>query len=99
MNPVGITVLIVASDAVESIASIALVLGLLAVVGALDYLVFSNIDKLAKRLNPVSLIVSEIVFGILLTAVAVQLAVAGLTDMGVCRRCSSALMPQRIVQS
>jgi len=44
--------------------------------------VFSNIDKLAKRLSPTSLVISEVVFGILLTAVAVQLAVSGLARLG-----------------
>ena len=77
-NPVGITVLIIASEDVHTIAAAALVLSLLLLVGAFDYLIFSNIDKVAKRINPVSLIVSEIVFGVLLTAVAVQLFVLGL---------------------
>jgi multiple antibiotic resistance protein len=82
-NPVGITVLIIASDSVHSIAAAALVLGLVLLVGALDYLIFSNIDKIAKRINPTSLIVSEIVFGVLLTAVAVQLFVYGLRLLGI----------------
>ena len=77
-NPVGITVLIIAFEDVHTIAAAALVLSLLLLVGAFDYLIFSNIDKVAKRINPVSLIVSEIVFGVLLTAVAVQLFVLGL---------------------
>jgi small neutral amino acid transporter SnatA (MarC family) len=83
LNPVGITILIVASDGVVSAASIGLVLGLVLLVGAFDYLVFANIDKLAKRLNPTGLIISEVVFGILLTAVAVQLAVSGLVSLGI----------------
>ncbi len=83
LNPVGITILIIASDEVVSIASIGLVLGLVLLVGAFDYLVFANIDKLAKRLNPTGLIISEVVFGILLTAVAVQLAVSGLVSLGI----------------
>jgi multiple antibiotic resistance protein len=82
-NPVGITVLIIASDSVHSIAAAALVLGLVLLVGAVDYLIFSNIDKIAKRINPTSLIVSEIVFGVLLTAVAVQLFVLGLRLLGI----------------
>jgi multiple antibiotic resistance protein len=82
LNPVGITVLIIASDMMVSIASVGLVVGLVLLVGALDYLVFSNIDKLAKRLSPTSLVISEVVFGILLTAVAVQLAVSGLARLG-----------------
>jgi len=77
-NPVGITVLIIASESVHTIAAAALVLSLVLLVGAFDYLIFSNIDKIAKRINPASLIVSEIVFGVLLTAVAVQLFVLGL---------------------
>jgi len=83
LNPVGITILIIASDEVVSMASIGLVLGLVLLVGAFDYLVFANIDKLAKRLNPTGLIISEVVFGILLTAVAVQLAVSGLVSLGI----------------
>ncbi|EWY39420.1 transporter [Skermanella stibiiresistens SB22] len=88
-NPVGITVLIIASDSVDSIAAAALVLGLVLLVGAFDYLVFSNIDKIAKRINPTSLIVSEIVFGVLLTAVAVQLFVLGLGLLGIIERAAA----------
>jgi small neutral amino acid transporter SnatA (MarC family) len=78
LNPVGMTILIIASAEVVSVASVALVLALVLLVGAFDYLIFANIDKLSKRLNPVTLVVSEVVFGILLTAVAVQLMVYGL---------------------
>jgi small neutral amino acid transporter SnatA (MarC family) len=83
LNPVGITILIIASDEVVSVASVGLVLGLVLLVGAFDYSVFANIDKLAKRLNPTGLVISEVVFGILLTAVAVQLAVGGLGSLGI----------------
>ncbi|MBY5406154.1 MarC family protein [Rhizobium leguminosarum] len=83
LNPVGITVVIIASGEVVSIASAILVIGLILIVAALDYLVFTNIDALAKRMKPASLIVSEVVFGILLTAVAVQLVVSGLGGLGI----------------
>jgi multiple antibiotic resistance protein len=83
LNPVGITILIIASGEVVSIASAALVSGLVFLVGSFDYLIFANIDKLAKRLNPTTLVISEVVFGILLTAVAVQLAVSGLSSLGI----------------
>ena len=83
LNPVGITILIIASDEVVSVASVGLVLGLVLLVGAFDYLIFANIDKLAKRLNPTGLVISEVVFGILLTAVAVQLTVSGLGSLGI----------------
>ena len=83
LNPVGITILIIASGEVVSVASAALVVGLVLLVGAFDYWIFANIDKLSKRLNPTGLIISEVVFGILLTAVAVQLAVSGLGMLGI----------------
>jgi multiple antibiotic resistance protein len=83
LNPVGMTILIVASDEVVSLASVSLVLALVLVVVAFDYLIFANIDKLAKRLNPTGLVISEVVFGILLMAVAVQLAVSGLGMLGI----------------
>jgi small neutral amino acid transporter SnatA (MarC family) len=83
LNPVGITILIIASDEVVSVASVALVVGLVLLIGAFDYLIFANIDKLSKRLNPTSLVISEVVFGILLTAVAVQLAITGLASLGI----------------
>ncbi|MGO8042827.1 MarC family protein [Rhizobium johnstonii] len=83
LNPVGITVVIIASGEVVSIASAILVIGLILIVAALDYVVFTNIDALAKRMKPASLIVSEVVFGILLTAVAVQLVVSGLGGLGI----------------
>jgi small neutral amino acid transporter SnatA (MarC family) len=83
LNPVGITILIIASDEVVSLASVGLVLGLVLLVGAFDYWIFANIDKLSKRLNPTGLVISEVVFGILLTAVAVQLTVSGLGSLGI----------------
>jgi multiple antibiotic resistance protein len=83
LNPVGITVLIIASGEVVSIASAVLVIALVLLVAAFDYLIFTNIDVLAKRMKPESIVVSEIVFGILLTAVAVQLFVTGLTNLGI----------------
>jgi small neutral amino acid transporter SnatA (MarC family) len=68
---------------VVSVASAALVIGLVLLIGAFDYWIFANIDKLSKRLNPTGLVISEVVFGILLTAVAVQLAVSGLGMLGI----------------
>ncbi|MEM7170406.1 MAG: MarC family protein [Pseudomonadota bacterium] len=83
LNPVGIAVLIVASGRVESIMGAALVVGLVLAVGVLDLLVFRNADKLSKRMSPTTLVVSEIVFGILLTALAVELMVSGLGTLGI----------------
>ena len=58
-------------------------MGLVLLVGAFDYLVFANIDQLAKRLNPAGLVSYEVVFGVLLTAASVQLAVGGLGSLGI----------------
>ncbi len=83
LNPVGMTVLIIASEKAHSFWSYVLVIGLVLLVGAFDLLVFRNTDKIAKRMSPTKMIVSEIVFGILLTAVAIQLIAYGLVDYGV----------------
>lgn len=53
------------------------------VVGALNLLVFTNIDKLAKQLDPARLAVTEAIFGVLLAALAVQMMVDGLADLGI----------------
>lgn len=83
LNPVGITVIIIASGEVVSMASAIIVTGLILLVGAFDYLVFTNTDTLAKRMKPATMVVSEVVFGILLTAVAIQLVVTGLGNLGI----------------
>lgn len=82
-NPVGIAVLIIASESAGSVLASVTILALVLLIGALDFLVFTNIDKLAKRMSPTTLVVSEIVFGVLLTAVAVQLFVTGLHLLGI----------------
>ena len=83
LNPVGIAVLVVTSSEVGSILVGAVVVGLVLLVGAFDWFVFRNMDKLSKRLNPTTLIISEIVFGILLMALAVELVVWGLAKFGI----------------
>jgi multiple antibiotic resistance protein len=48
-----------------------------------DWWVFSNMKHLAKYLKPSRLVVTEVVFGVLLTALAVQLMVDGFVDLGI----------------
>jgi len=60
-----------------------IVVGLVLLVGALGFAVFRNMDKLAKHLDPSRLAVTEAVFGVLLAALAVQLMVDGLGDLGI----------------
>jgi multiple antibiotic resistance protein len=83
LNPAGMVVLIIASSKVESALSIGLVLGLILLVGLFDLVVFSNIDKLSKRMNPTTRIISEVVFGILLTALTMEMVVKRLASFGI----------------
>jgi len=46
-------------------------------------LIFRNINVLAKYLDQSRLIVTESIFGVLLAALAVQLALEGLRDLGI----------------
>ena len=43
-------------------------------------------DKLSKHLDPSRLVVTEVIFGVLLAALAVQLMADGLAEMGVISR-------------
>ncbi len=83
LNPVGITIVIVASAGVESVVAWLIVLVIILAVIGLDWLIFNNMDKFASRLNPTTMAVSEAVFGVLLAAVAVQLAYYGLAQLGI----------------
>jgi multiple antibiotic resistance protein len=51
--------------------------------GAFDWLIFSNLDRIAQHLDKSRLAVTEAVFGVLLAALAVQLVLQGLADLGV----------------
>ena len=79
----GISVLIVASSNMENIGGALLVVLVVLLVGGFDLLVFRNMDTISKRLRPTVQIVSEAVFGILLTAVAIQLVATGLNALGI----------------
>lgn len=83
LNPAGIAALVIASDEIHSLLSAIAVIGLVLIVGAIDFAVFRNMDKLAKYLDPSRLAVTEAVFGVLLAALAVQLMVEGLADLGI----------------
>ena len=51
----------------------AILLVLVLVMGVIDMLVFGNIGKVSKHLDPSRMVVTEVVFGVLLAALAVQL--------------------------
>jgi multiple antibiotic resistance protein len=83
LNPAGIVVLVTASAEASSLAVSAVVVGLLVVVLALDVAVFRWATRISSHLDANRMLVTEKVFGFLLAALAVQLVLDGLSDVGV----------------
>jgi small neutral amino acid transporter SnatA (MarC family) len=83
LNPAGIAAIVIASSEVNSVLMGIVLIGLILIVGVLDWVIFSNMDKLAKHLDPSRLAVTEAVFGVLLSALAVQLMLDGLHELGI----------------
>jgi multiple antibiotic resistance protein len=83
LNPAGIAAIVIASSEINSLAMVVILIALILIVGAIDWLIFRNMDKLAKHLDPSRLAVTEAVFGVLLAALAVQLMLDGLADLGI----------------
>ncbi|WP_406657417.1 MarC family protein [Methanolobus sp. ZRKC2] len=83
LNPAGIAALVIASDEMDSLLFAAALIGLVLLVGAIDFAIFRNIDKLSKHLDPSRLVLTEAIFGVLLAALAVQLMVDGLAELGI----------------
>ncbi len=83
LNPAGIAALVIASSEVDSILMGVILVALVLLVGAIDWLVFRNMNTISKYLDPTRLAVTEAVFGVLLAALAVQLMLDGLHDLGI----------------
>ena len=83
LNPAGITLLVIFSGAIDSWLMLGILVILVLLVAALDWLVFSNLDRIAKHLDKSRLAVTEAVFGVLLAALAVELVLTGLANLGV----------------
>src|ERR1700744_698546 len=83
LNPAGIVVLVTASAEAGSAGVYVVVAVALAVVIVIDAVVFRWANQLSKHLNENRMLVTEKVFGFLLAALAVQLALDGLSDVGV----------------
>ena len=83
LNPAGITLLVVFSGAIDSWLMLGIMVILVLLVAALDWLVFTNLDRISKHLDKSRMAVTEAVFGILLAALAVELVLKGLADLGV----------------
>ena len=83
LNPAGIVVLVTLSAETSTVAVFAVVVGVLAVVLAIDVAVFRWAVQVSSKLDAGRMLVTEKVFGFLLAALAVQLALDGLADVGV----------------
>ena len=83
LNPAGIATLVIASSEITTILWGAIIVGIVLLIAAIDFAVFRNMDKLSKHLDPSRLVITEVVFGVLLAALAVQLMVDGLVELGV----------------
>lgn len=83
LNPAGIVTLVTLSAESDSVAVFAMVLGVLAVVLALDAAVFRAANRVSAHLDESRMLVTEKIFGFLLAALAVQLILDGLHSVGV----------------
>ena len=83
LNPAGIVVLVATSADANTLALFAVVMGVLALVLAIDVLVFRWANRVSDHLDKSRMLVIEKVFGFLLAALAVQLTLNGLADVGV----------------
>jgi small neutral amino acid transporter SnatA (MarC family) len=83
LNPAGIVVLVTASAEASSVAMFAVVVGILALILALDIAVFRWAVQVSNQLDASRMLVTEKVFGFLLAALAVQLVLNGLSAVGV----------------
>jgi multiple antibiotic resistance protein len=83
LNPAGIVILMsISGESTTIVEYVTVIIVLLLVIG-LDWLVFGNINSLSKHLDPSNMTVTEVVFGILLAALAVTLVLEGMVDLGI----------------
>jgi multiple antibiotic resistance protein len=83
LNPAGIVALVTVSAEAGSFGVYGVVIGALAIVIAIDVAVFRWANRVSEKLDEGRMLVTEKVFGFLLAALAVQLALDGLADLGV----------------
>jgi MarC family membrane protein len=83
LNPVGVVILMVASVEVQDLGlGIAMIVMILVIMG-IDLVVLYGSDGLAKHLSQATVELLERVLGILLGALAVELIVTGLAQLGI----------------
>jgi small neutral amino acid transporter SnatA (MarC family) len=82
LNPVGIVTLVVASLEVTDLPSSIAVVVLIAIVMVIDFGVLLFSDKVAPYLSEATIQLLEVVLGIFLGALAIQLMLNGLAEVG-----------------
>jgi multiple antibiotic resistance protein len=83
LNPVGIVTLVVASSEVKDLPSSIAVVVLIAIVMLIDLGILLFSDKVAPYLSEATIKLLEVVLGIFLGALAIQLMLNGLAEVGV----------------
>ena len=83
LNPVGIVGLVTISAESESVAVLAVAIGILVFVLLIDVVVFRWANHVSAKLDESRMLVTEKVFGFLIAAIAVQLILDGLAEAGV----------------
>jgi small neutral amino acid transporter SnatA (MarC family) len=83
LNPAGIVFLVTASAEAGSLGVFVVVVVSLAAVLAIDVVVFRRATRMSELLVENRLLITEMVFGFLLAALAVQLTLNGLSEVGV----------------
>jgi small neutral amino acid transporter SnatA (MarC family) len=83
LNPVGIVGLMTISAEAKSLSVFAVEFGILVFVLLLDVVVFRWANRVSDKLDESRMLVTEKVFGFLIAAIAVQLVLDGLSQVGV----------------
>jgi multiple antibiotic resistance protein len=83
LNPVGIVGLMTISAEAKSLGVFAVEFGILVFVLLLDVVVFRWANRVSDKLDESRMLVTEKVFGFLIAAIAVQLVLDGLSQVGV----------------
>ena len=82
LNPVGVVTLVVASSEVKDLPSSIAVVVLIAIVMVIDLGILLFSDRVAPYLSEATINLLEVVLGIFLGALAIQLMLNGLADVG-----------------
>jgi multiple antibiotic resistance protein len=83
LNPVGIVTLVVASSEVTDMPSSIAVVVMIVIIALIDLAILLGSDYVAKYLSEAAVHLLEVILGIFLGAMAVQLILNGLADVGV----------------